>query len=98
MNLKKIKYDNVDYLCEYVYGNWFEMSGTYIYDSTPEIKYVKKYLFFGPLVKKISYNYLFTIDINIEDEYYSKSVIKKNFNHHVQKLERKKEIEKGEII
>ncbi len=74
------------------------MSGTYVYDSTPEINYVKKYLFFGPLVKKVTYNFLFSLNLNIEDESYSKSVIEKHFEHEVKKLKRKKEIERGEII
>ncbi len=59
---------------------------------------VKKYWLFGPLVEKISYNYLFTLFIDIEDDRKSKEDIRKAFVEKIGLQSRRKEIENGEIL
>lgn len=97
MGIKKtITYKGIEYVYEIVRG--ILDFRTYVYDSTPIVTYVKKYWLFGPLVKKVSYRYLFQIWHNIESASYSKKEVEEIFEKEVEWLNRKKEIENGEIL
>ena len=96
MALKKITYDNVDYLYEFT-DNFFDY-GTYVYESQPTIYYARKYFFFGPLVMKKTYNLLFSLHMNIEDADYTSTDIEKRFEIEFNKIKRRKEIENGNIL
>lgn len=98
MELKKITYDNVDYMYESVSELEDFNYGTYVYGSVPKIIYVRKYWLFGPLIQKEEYPYLFYFNIDIENEIYSKADVEKYFERELKKLNRKKEIENGNIL
>lgn len=96
MALKKIIYQDKTYLYEISYS--FLESGTYVYDSTP-IEYTeRKYVFFGPRVVKTKYEFLFYLSIIIEAACYTKSDIESRFRSELKFIERKKEIENGNIL
>lgn len=96
MALKKITYDNVDYLYEFT-DNFFDY-GTYVYESEPTLYYAKKYIFFGPLVLKKNYKFLFSLHMNIEDASYTSTDIENKFEYQIKKINRQKEIENGNIL
>jgi hypothetical protein len=58
----------------------------------------KKYFLFGDNVTISKPKWVFTIHCNIESEGYTKSEIKEKIDKQIQLLERKKEIENGQII
>jgi len=62
------------------------------------IKYSKKYWLFGPEVQTCVHQKLFTIPFNIECEKYLKKDVRAKIEKQVELLDRKLEIEKGEII
>lgn len=96
MALKKIIYQDKIYL--YEISNSFFDGGTYVYDSTP-IEYTeRKYVFFGPRVVKTKYEFLFYLHTNIEAACYTKRDIENKFISELNFLERKKEIENGNIL
>jgi len=96
MALKKITYNDVTYLYE-ISKNIFD-GGTYVYDSTP-IEYLeRKYIFFGPRVVKTKYEFLFYTHMDFELPCYNKNDIEDKFKTELKLINRKKEIEKGEIL
>ena len=76
------------------YGYYYE---TMFYEGV-ETYTIRKYLLFGPKLTKTRPKYVFTIDCNIESESYTKSEIRSRVLKKVELLERKKQIERGEII
>lgn len=62
------------------------------------VKEVKKYLFFGPMIKKDIWDMVFTIQENIECPDFTKKEIRKMIEKKVELLKREEEIERGEII
>jgi len=58
----------------------------------------KRYFLFGDIVTISKPKWVFTIHCNIESEGYTKSEIKEKIDKQIQLLERKKQIENGEII
>lgn len=96
MALKKIVYQNVTYL--YEVSNSFFDGGTYVYDATP-IEYIeRKYVFFGPRVVKTKYEFLFHTHMDFELPCYTKSEIESKFRYELNLINRKKEIESGNIL
>ena len=93
---KVIEFDGVKYLYELVCHDLFIF--TYVYSSTPKITHRKKYFLFGPIVEIKEYEYLFDISMNIESPYYSKEDVRQKFAYYINLLNRKKEIEKGNIL
>ena len=76
------------------HGDWY---WTEFYQGTEEETY-RKYLFFGEKKIRIIPKLIFTEHTNIEDNCYTKANIKKRLERQVELLNRKKEIERGEII
>lgn len=58
----------------------------------------KKYFLFGETITITKPKWVFTIHCDIESEYYTKSEIRNKILKQVELLERKKQIERGEII
>lgn len=96
MAKKVIEFDGVKYLYEIVHHDMFPF--TYVYSSIPKISYRKKYLLFGPIVEVKDYEYLFDTSMDIESPYYTKEDIRQKFAYYINLINRKKEIEKGEIL
>jgi hypothetical protein len=96
MKLKKLTYNGDDYLYEIVDTDGY--TGTIIYESAPIEYWQKKFWFFGPLVLKTDYKYLFNLNFNIENSHLSKKYVQDKFNYALQVMERKRQIENGEII
>lgn len=101
--MKKITIDNRELLykikeheCD-EYGA-FVCYETIFYDPIPKIKKYKKYILFGPYIEKKYYEKLFTIDINLESNRYTKKDIKKYINRELELLNRDNEIKNGNII
>jgi hypothetical protein len=67
---------------------------TKFYDTNVKIKMVKKYRFFGPIIQKKIYNYLFTIYVNIENPIFNKNEIYKAIRKKVRLIEREEEIKR----
>lgn len=59
---------------------------------------VKKYFFFGSLVERTVYDFMFELPGNIESPNYQKSDIVTAINKKIALLKREEEIAKGEII
>ena len=58
----------------------------------------KKYWVFGKIISEYVPNYMFTLDFNIESPNYTKNEVRKKIERQIELLNRKKEIEKSEII
>ena len=71
---------------------------TIFYDPTPKIIKRKKYYFFGKDIEIRQYKSLFIMYINIESPKYSKCQTKELLTRQIQILNRKEEIERGEIV
>jgi len=97
MKLKKLTYKSVDYLYEIVYSDG-AYDGTNIYEGVPIEYWEKKYWFFGPLVLKTDYKFLFYLNLNIENTQVTKAQVQSKFDYALQIMERKRQIENGEII
>lgn len=80
---------------DYDSASWSE---TNFYKPTPIIKTRKKYIFWGPEVSDLEYEGLFSIEIDIESERYTKEEITQKILKEIAKLNRKEEIKRGEII
>jgi hypothetical protein len=80
---------------DYDSSSW---SVTKFYNPTPIIKTRKKYIFWGPEVTHLEYEDLFSMDVDIESEGYTKEEITQKILKEIAKLNRKEEIERGEII
>lgn len=63
-----------------------------------DITYVKKYLFFGPEIRKEKPKLLFTIYQDFHDEHINKEMWERWIREGLKLNERKKEIKRGEII
>lgn len=59
---------------------------------------VKKYILFGPNVSIPQYEHVFSIDGDIKNPDYSKEKVKKLIGEKVKWLNRKEEIENGDLI
>ena len=70
---------------------------TEFYDGTKYVSH-KKYYFFGEKIIKEIPNPVFYLNINIEDERYSKDEVRKQIEGAVERLIRKEEIKRGDII
>ena len=102
--MNKIKVNNIELLykvkrfdCgDYGASDCYE---TIFYDTTPIKKYVKRYIFFGPIIyEKETFEELFRISVDINSIKYTKDEIRDMIERNVKLLNRKKEIERGEII
>jgi len=71
---------------------------TDFYDTEQIITESKKFYFFGPIVKKISYRKLFTIDFSIESESVTRKKARAEIQHEVDLITRREEIKRGEFI
>lgn len=79
-------------------GEYGESHWTDFYSPEP-IKYkIRKYLFFGPLIEKTKYKKVFQIVFNVEDPRYTKLEVRKELNRRIDLMNRKSEIERGEIV
>ena len=58
----------------------------------------KKYFIFGNQIEVPMYNYEFTVYMNIENPKYSASIVRKAIKENLNRKNRKREIEKGDII
>lgn len=58
----------------------------------------KKYWVFGPIIKSPKYEFVFSIDLNIESANNTKEEIRKCVDDELIKVNRKKEIKNGEIL
>lgn len=63
-----------------------------------EDRVFKKYIFFGPSVSKPQYEEVFSIDGDIKNPDYTKEKVKSLIANKVEWLNRKEEIEKGDLI
>jgi len=101
--MKTIKFKGYNFyykIISYECGEYGAFTGhkTIFYDTELETINIKKYLLFGPIIKKKIYKELFILDFNIEDPTYSKNAVSDAIEKKVIILERKKEIESGKII
>lgn len=77
---------------------WASGELTIFYHPEPFKTLKFKYLFFGPKVEKNIYKEAFCIYFNIENPIYTKQEVRDMIEQKIIVLDRKKEIEKGEII
>lgn len=105
--MKELIYNNVKYLYKicinYDKSEDQDICYTNIYSSTNYIiKAYRKYLFFGPKINKKVYNFLFSLDFNINNEYISKEVVKFHFDERLKESleinKRREEIKHGNIL
>jgi hypothetical protein len=100
---KKITYGKKDYFYEldFFETDFGHLVETKIYEEG-DIYYEKKYIFFGPQVRKVKYNFLFTLEYSIENPEIDKASLRFDFSRELAKLDvlniRKKEIEKGNFF
>jgi len=71
---------------------------TNFYETNSKYTLVKKHVIFGKLIKKHDNKVIFYINQDIEDEKYTKDDVKGFIVKELKLLDRKKEINKGEII
>jgi len=90
---RKLQYRVVSRHEEY-YGNYYV---TKFYEGTITHSY-KKYLFFGKVIIKTEPKLIFTRYLNIESNEYTKKEIANLLHLNLDKVDRKIEIEKGEIV
>lgn len=79
------------------YGIW-NCYRTHFFDPKPEIVERKKWYFFGPKIKVENFTKLFTLDYSIKSPKILKEKITEDLEKQVKLLNRKEEIERGEII
>ena len=92
VNGRVLQYELFWHSSEYGTSEWTEF-----YEGTiTETR--KKYWLFGKEITNIKPKKVFTIWRNIESPDYTKKQIRALLEHEVEKLDRKKEIENGEII
>jgi hypothetical protein len=92
---KTYLYEVLRYAGEFNQSSW---SVTKFYNPTPIIKTRKKYIFWGPEISDLEYDELFSMDVDIELELYTKEEMTQKILKEISKINRKKEIERGEII
>lgn len=92
---KTYLYEYIEHIGDYDNSGW---QVTKFYKPTPIIKTRKKYIFWGPEVSHLEYEELFSIEVDIESERYTKEEITQKILKEIVKLKRKEEIERGEII
>lgn len=92
VNGREFQY-KVGYDCS-EYGDYY---WTDFYEGT-ETETYKKWLFFGPTLTKEVGKWVFKVYLNIENPHLTKSEIRQHIERAVELLERKEEIERGEII
>ena len=92
VNDREFQYEICYHASEYGECEW-----TNFYEGS-EFRSYKKYLFFGPNVVKSIPNKVFHLNLSIEDESYTKSEIRRMLENKIELLNRREEIEKGEII
>lgn len=86
------------YEAKYDVSDYGESDWTDFY-STNTTKYKrKKYLFFGPFVEKVKYRKLFQIPFSIESASYTKNEVRKSLNRAIDIMNRKSELQRGEIV
>ena len=96
---KKININDEDYF--YIVYHDFDYDGESIWTvffKETEIEIRKKYLFFGPIIKKEYPKELFTVTGDIENENLTKEEVKSIIERKVELLKRKEQIKNGEII
>ena len=76
------------------YGDYY---WTEFYEETYTKTY-KKYWLFGPTLTKEVPIVLFQLSLNVEDEYYTKSDIRSRILRQLELVDRKEQIERGELI
>lgn len=79
------------------YGVW-DCFKTHFYDPKPIIKVRKKYFIFGEKIEVKSYTKLFTLDYSIKSPAKLKEDIRSDIETYVKLLDRKDEINRGDII
>jgi hypothetical protein len=100
--MKKITIIGRKYLYEINrYSGDHDMSGweeSIFYDSTPITKTRKKHWLWGPTIEYFEYQELFRINIDIESPTLTKKYVTQKVMEKIELLNRKKEIERGEIL
>lgn len=71
---------------------------TTFYEAKESYKTMRKYLFFGPKIKYPYNKKLFILQCNIEDPGYSKEDVRKKISTPFNRMLRREEIAKGELI
>jgi len=92
---RKYLYEIKRYAGDYDTSGWQE---TIFYNPTPITKTRKKYLLWGPIVEYFEYDEIFRVYIDIESPHHNKKYITKKVMEKFELVERKEEIERGEII
>ena len=92
INGRQFQYEVVAYTGEFGYYHETEF-----YEGVETITR-RKFLLFGNKITITKPKWVFTIHCDIESEYYTKSEIRDKIEKQVELLERKKQIERGEII
>jgi len=85
------------YKITYYFSEYGDRASTEFFEGKETIK-KKKYWLFGEEIEKEVPKHSFTIHIDIEDETYTKNEIRTRLIKKIELLNRKKEIERGEII
>lgn len=89
---RDLKYIIQNHCSEYGENYWTEF-----YEETYTKTY-KKFWLFGPTLTKEVPIVLFTLHLNVEDEYYTKSDIRTKISRKLELLDRKEQIKRGELI
>jgi hypothetical protein len=92
VNGRKIEYE-VLYDCS-EYGETYE---TIFYEGT-EVKTRKKFLLFGEKIEKLVPKEIFRLYLDIEDEGMTRSEARRKIERRLELLDRKEQIERGELI
>lgn len=95
--MKEIDFDDRLFLYEITQHECGDYE-THFYDTEPIISERKKYIFFGPIVQDTSYKELFTLQLNMESDSYTKKEIRAKIQKQVDLLNRRDEIKRGEFV
>lgn len=97
MGKVNIKGRELKYIVQYDCSEYGDYYWTQFYEETYTKTY-KKFWLFGPTLTKEVPIVLFTLHLNVEDEYYTKSDIRTKISRKLELLDRKEQIKRGELI
>lgn len=97
MGKVNIKGRELKYIVQYDCSEYGDYYWTQFYVETYSKTY-KKFWLFGPTLTKEVPIVLFTLHLNVEDEYYTKSDIRTKILRQLELLDRKEQIKRGELI
>lgn len=98
--MKKIKINGQEFeymLFSDVDGDSLSYYWTEFYQGT-EIKTRKKYLFFGEKIFEVVPKKVFELRMDIEDHRFTKAQVREKIERQIELMNRKEEIERGEIV